>query len=280
MNCLKENWQRCRQNYLVQLVFRLASVIRAIWTSVDIIMDARQTYTYHHYAFVTHASFNNSLAPISNDANDFDNKDGGGKVMRLVSPWYFYVAILTWIVPSILYTMVHYIDPDKEVHNKAYGYFGDEYLPLLYNYKLKIDRLPKCLRTFLQLAIFPWANFLISVACMYLMIPIASLYIGIKALINDAVDDDAKVFCKGFGFSRRNMAFHRAFEQIGEAMPQLILGIIFTCNNYDLMYQSHDAIFETDFHKTVISIIFSFGTTLFGIARGCKVGYDYFLASY
>ena len=65
-------------------------------------------------------------------------------------------------------------------------------------------------------------------------------------------------------------------ECLYEALPQLILGIVFVANNYPFL-KVHDAPHSLGIHvpMSLISALFSFGTVIIGIYQGAKASISY-----
>ena len=63
----------------------------------------------------------------------------------------------------------------------------------------------------------------------------------------------------------------KAFEFIGEAVPQLILSIVFMANNYKFMIDTETFIGAKEFEVTLTSMVFSIGSILMGLYSGIPV---------
>ena len=61
------------------------------------------------------------------------------------------------------------------------------------------------------------------------------------------------------------LPFWKGFEFIGEAIPQLILAIVFMSNNYEFMQESETLFGFKEFEVTLVSIIFSLGSIVMGL---------------
>ena len=60
----------------------------------------------------------------------------------------------------------------------------------------------------------------------------------------------------------------KAFEFIGEAVPQLILSIVFTANNHEFMIDTETFIGAKEFEVTLTSMVFSIGSIIMGLYSG------------
>ena len=68
----------------------------------------------------------------------------------------------------------------------------------------------------------------------------------------------------------------KAFEFIGEAVPQLILSIVFMANNYEFMIDTETFIGAKEFEVTLTSMIFSIGSIVMGLYSGIPVFIEIF----
>ena len=63
----------------------------------------------------------------------------------------------------------------------------------------------------------------------------------------------------------------KAFEFIGEAIPQLTLSIVFMANNYEFMIDTETFIGAKEFEVTLTSMVFSIGSISMGLYSGIPV---------
>ena len=63
----------------------------------------------------------------------------------------------------------------------------------------------------------------------------------------------------------------KAFEFIGEAVPQLILSIVFMANNYEFMIDTETFVGAKEFEVTLTSMVFSIGSILVGLYSGIPI---------
>ena len=97
------------------------------------------------------------------------------------------------------------------------------------------------------------------------------MWIGIEILMKgDDNNDGVEVLCRGFQFRPDHMPMHKLWEQVGEAAPQLALALTFLINHWKFV-ETHDLVFGTKMPKTLLSIVFSFGSLMIGLIMGCPV---------
>ena len=70
-------------------------------------------------------------------------------------------------------------------------------------------------------------------------------------------------------FNNEDIPFWNCFEFLGESVPQLLLALIFTSNNY-LYIQKTSFIGVNELLLTTISMLFSIGSIAMGLYAGSK----------
>ena len=78
-------------------------------------------------------------------------------------------------------------------------------------------------------------------------------------------DYEDLVNISGFLINSELLPFWMGFEFIGEAVPQLILAMVFMANNSEYMKEKGNIIGVKEFYQTLISIIFSIGSIAIGL---------------
>ena len=225
-------FQRIAQNPFVKLVMRVVPLLLALWMNVDMCLDANQAKTYHEHSFDTNGSYRLWAMKYRNATND--------TYLQTVSPAYFYVACVIWILPPFLAGIAMAISHCDQ------GCQG-------------------CCTRFLFLPIL----ILIAVFGCYILIPMMAIVGGIRKLLNENIHEDQKMFRL---ISYKGLPLLKLFECFGEAIPQLILGVVYVSNNYPYL-KEHDDYFGIGVPVSVISCVFSFGSVVIGVFTGCKVGY-------
>ena len=191
--------------------------------NVDMGLDANQAKTYHDHSFDTNGSYRLWANEYRNATND--------TYLQTVSPAYFYVSCVTWILPPFLVVII------------------------IVSLWEQSDR--GCCCRFLSLPIL----ILIAVFGCYIIIPMTAIVGGIRKLLNEDFDEDQKIFGA--------LPSLKLLECFGEAIPQLILGVVYVSNNYPYL-KEHDDYFGIGVPVSVISCVFSFGSVVIGVFTGCK----------
>ena len=95
----------------------------------------------------------------------------------------------------------------------------------------------------------------------YIYVPILTLVHAVRKLWQgDDLDEDKKVL----GDSYKHAPGFKLFESAGEAVPQLILAVLYAANNYPYLL-AHDDYLGIGIPVTIISCIFSAGSIIMGM---------------
>ena len=103
---------------------------------------------------------------------------------------------------------------------------------------------------------------------LYLYVPANLLYIALRAMIEG--DDFDEEHDYGWALTSNTLTFVKFQEILGEALPQLVLNIIFIANNYTYL-NVNDIYFGIPLPVSIISSIFSLGSLLIGFKSGCPL---------
>ena len=105
----------------------------------------------------------------------------------------------------------------------------------------------------------------------YIFTPFVSLKAGALVAWTGKDDPDRKI-------TKNNRAEDipglKLFENLGEAIPQAILIIVFISHNWDFILYEEASFFPVP--TSCISLIFSVGSIIMGLISGCKVCYRSF----
>ena len=184
--------------------------------------------------------------------------------LETVSPWYFYAASMIWIGPSFLFAMLatkhfkEYIEffcCGFEVHEECFGRFSWIVIQFLF---------------------LPFGT-VINFVFLYLFVPVNLLHNAVRAFI--AGDDFDAEEENGCFFGSKRLTFMKFQEIVGEALPQLVLNIIFIANNYTYL-NANDIFFGIPVPVSIISSVFSLGSLLIGIKSGCPIVVKFFRKGY
>ena len=252
-------------------MLRVVPLLLALWMWADMGLDANQARTYHEHAFDTKGSYRLWANEYRNTTND--------AYLQTVSPSYFYVACLTWILPPFLLSILlgippfAFIDDGKNDKHRA---TVAKCISFCSRTKIKAPYgcCVRALYFFLSFAIF----ILLTVFGCYIIIPMMAIFGGIRKLLNEDFDEDQDMFGlqEMFGladFQYKNLPWLKLLECFGEAIPQLILGVVYISNNYPYL-KEHDDYFGIGVPVSVISCVFSFVSVVIGVFTGCKAGND------
>ena len=258
--------------YLFKRFFSLAS---SCWMLVDMILDGRQTYVYYQHSFSPNGTYNTWAIEF--------NRTSHSAYFHTVSPAYFYMAVVVWALPPLLVSAAYYLgnlcchcfmilidDVDDDVYehglDEDFNNFKNTNALLSHfsSFEIKPPFNNKFLNILVYLFYFP-IDFLISSILIYVITPFMSLKAG--ALVAWTGDNDpdrmiTKEIDAGY------LPAFKLFENLGEAIPQAILVIIFIANNWDFILFD-----ETSFipiPTSCISLIFSVGSIIMGLISGGK----------
>ena len=105
---------------------------------------------------------------------------------------------------------------------------------------------------------------------MTLYLPVSLFCNGARKLIEGDNDDEReKHFCYPYLPTDDALVFLKLFEILGEALPQLILNIVFISNNYPYLIEN-DIYFGISVPMSIVSAVFSFGSIFIGMKAGCS----------
>ena len=127
-----------------------------------------------------------------------------------------------------------------------------------------------CIRTGIIILLLPFTS-VISFFVMTLYLPVSLFCTGARKLIEgDNYDENTE---DSWLPTNKTLAFIKLHEILGEALPQLILNIVFISNNYPYLIE-HDIYFEIPVPMSIVSAVFSCGSILIGIKAGCCCLYE------
>ena len=220
---------------------------------VDIASDIFQSLRYYEHSFNKYGEYANWSMSIN--ATD--------EHRETVSPVYFYIACVVWILPPLLFEMYVLIaDNQPLVVTRA----------IIMNKYVDDGSCSMCTCVCI-VSLLP-IDTLASVIFVYFMIPYASLKSGVKALIGKPYGDDDIIF-RGI---KQNLVFKlpwlKLFEQTGEALPQFVMSLTFLVNNYAFLQHNVTMFGVNEFHVTIITVVLSLGSLLYGIYKGGVTCYN------
>ena len=147
-------------SFVVDFVRRLVPMLQATWVQVDVLLDARQTWTYHKYR--------DPNGTFTNWAKDHMWKTNS-TYEHTVSEGYFWTAISIWLLSPIILALFMLI-LCKEPLCILNSFFDD---------KFELGRDNKLLKALLAVLLFP-IDVISAAVLIYLVIPYASFKLAYK----------------------------------------------------------------------------------------------------
>ena len=115
---------------------------------------------------------------------------------------------------------------------------------------------------------FPF-DLLISAIYIYIVIPFASLKSGIIIALTGENDDERKITKL---IDAKDIPFLKLFENLGEAVPQFIMCLLFIINNFEFIIHEETSNWMP-IPISIVSLVFSIGSIMMGLYTGinsCK----------
>ena len=245
-------------SFAVDFTRRILPMLKATWVQVDVLLDARQTWTYY-----SHADPNGTYAKWSKDCTRETNSRYG----HSVSEGYFLAAMTIWLITPILLAVFLWLR-EKESLVILNGFFHS---------RLEFECCDKYfLKTLLRILFIP-IDILSAAVVIYVVIPYTSFKLSFKILMrHEFMDDDKLVNINSLYIDSKWLPGWNGFEFLGEACPQLILSIVFMANNYEYMLKTEAFIGTKEFEVALTSMIFSVGSISMGLYSGIPVIFSMF----
>ena len=216
-------------------------------------LDGRQlgTYYIHSYSNGSYIKWAMEYQNVTNSTH-----------LHSVSEGYFITACLIWILPPVLLSLgliAAYKVPFQVL--KMIGF--DPNLPSN-SFALLIA----------TLLLFP-AEILASIIYIYVLIPFASFKQGLKVAIpgEDIKKNDGLIL----SVYPSDLLYLKCFEALGEALPQLVLNIVFMSNNHEFLLNSETFLGINELSISLTSMIFSLGSVAYGLYSTLPALYDFII---
>ena len=244
------------QSALVRFLLRIKLLRTAIWMYFDMGLDGIQLSTYY-----THSYNNGSYTKWAIEYQNVTNSTH----LHSVSEGYFITACLIWSLPPILLSLGKMaakkepIQVLKMILRDALGYHLEE---------------PKTLycRSIVTVLLFP-VDILVSIIYIYVLIPFASFKQGLKVAISGKDIDRRDLLI--LQIDPTKLLYLKCFEALGEALPQLILNIVFMINNHEFLLNNQTFLGINEISISLTSMIFSLGSVACGLYSTLPALYDY-----
>ena len=174
-----------------------------------------------------------------------------------VSEGCFFTAIAIWLLTPILLALFLWISEKESLY--ILNNFTDKF-------ELRCDN--KFLKALQAVLLIP-IDIISAAVFIYLVIPYSSFKLACKILMRHEFNEYDNMVDLGFlAMNPEWLPGWRAFEFIGEAVPQLILSIVFMAKNYEFMIDTETFIGAKEFEVTLTSIVLSIGSIAMGLFSG------------
>ena len=130
-------------------------------------------------------------------------------------------------------------------------------------------------RSIATLLLIP-VDILASIIYIYVLIPFASFKQGLKVAISGKDIERSEVLI--LKIYPEELLFLKCFEALGEALPQLILNIVFMLNNHEFLLNNQTFLGMNELSISLTSMIFSLGSVTYGLYSTLPAFYDYIKA--
>jgi len=240
---------------LINFIQRIFPLLTSLWMQADMYLDVRQTLIYYDHAFNENGTYRTWALEY--------NKTNNG-TLETVHQGYFYTAMVVWILPPFL--MSAFVFLGRIFFKNEFNPFFNTNLLIgeFFSFEINPPFNSKILNILFFIVYFP-IDFLVFVIVIYVLTPFCALKVGVIMLVRGKIDKDYMVTK---GTAARSVPVFKLFENLGEAIPQAILCLVFISNNF--AFVMHD---ETSFFPiptSCVSILFSFGSIIMGIYSGLK----------
>ena len=244
----------------VKFVRRMLPLLLAVWVKIDMFLDVRQSVTYYNHGTVDGAYAKWALK-YQNERNS--------TYLHTVSKTYLVCASVVWITSPLLFSVfvlgaakIPLISCNILTHC-----FFDYEIPEL----CKTRR--NCCKIMVGIIFLP-IDMLASSIMIYILIPYMSLRRGVKIAWTGQDYANTDEIISNFDFDASELTALKAFEFLGEALPQLILAIVFTSNNFPFLSETQTYFGANEFTISLVSMIFSAGSLCFGLCTGIPEMYS------
>ena len=247
-------------NDLLPMIMRLIRLVISLWMHVDVALDIRQTYIYYGHSFNPDGIYN---------AWALNYTKSNGNYTESVSAGYFYSAMCTWIAPPLFVCMLFFLTEVCEDEFDPFGVTNDVVLhPILkfqnficiQNFQLKPFFKSKCLNVLLYPFFYFPVEMISGSIFVYIIIPYVSLRSALTIAWKGKIDPEEELL---EDFPAKLVPFFKLFENLGEAVPQFIITMVFLLNNMDYIYKFDQTFFSIPI--TIISLVFSAGSIVMGL---------------
>ena len=240
---------------VVVWIKRIVPLLTSLWMEVDMGLDVRQTLIYYDHAF-------NHNGTYASWALEY-NKTTTGTV-ETVHPGYFYTSIVVWVLPPFLFWSFLWLQT---------FFFGVEFNPFFIVNNCLIAQFSsfelsppfkKKFQNILFYIVYSPFDLLISAIWVYVYVPIISIKSGI-IIAWTGENDGQRMITKRLpeGIIPRI----KLYENVGEAVPQAIMCLLFISNNYNFILHEETSTWMP-IPVSIVSFVFSVGSIAMGLYTG------------
>ena len=207
----------------------------ALWHCCDIGLDINQSITYYEMAFDVNTTYADWALQYQIKTNS--------TYLEKVSPGYFCSAVIVWIVPPLLSAIFFTLRRYHDYPNKR--------------------------KIMITILLLPFTTVLSSLF-MYLYFPISLCYTAVCEFCARLSEYNYYATFNFYNNKKDIQEFTKFIEILGEALPQLILNVVFIANNFPYLMEQ-DIYFGIPVPVSVISSVFSVGSLLIGFIKGIPI---------
>ena len=212
------------------------------------LLDARQTWTYFN-----HADSNGSYADWAKEFRERTNST----YEHSVSPGYCITGMVVWFLTPLLLALSSWIANNERL----------SFLRSLLDNKFDLNfTANSCLKVLLTVVLLAF-ELICAALFIYILIPFTSFKRALKIIMGHEFEEDDNLVQIGRAppINSLHLPVWKGFEFIGEAVPQLILSIVFVANNYEFMRETRTVMGLHEFEVTITSMVFSLGSIVMGL---------------
>ena len=227
-----------------------------MWVQVDVILDARQMLTYYDYRDLNGTYTKWAKKHVRETNSTYEHT---------VSEGYFFTAMAIWLLTPIIMALFLGITQKESLY--ILNTFTDKF-------ELRCDN--KYLKAMLAVLLIP-IDIISAAVFIYFVIPYSSFKLALKILMRHEFSEGSNMIYLSYIYMYPKwLPGWKAFEFIGEAVPQLTLSIVFMANNHEFMIDTETFIGAKEFEVTLTSMIFSIGSIGMGLFSGIPIIIDIF----
>lgn len=233
----------------VKFIERLLPLFLALWVKVDMILDIRQTITYYRHGF-DDGVYAKWAAVYQKQTNT--------TYLQSVSKIYFITSSVIWITGPLLLSIFGLLLFKEPL------FISTDLLASYLNCNIKMP-FKNWYAILLGILLLP-LDLIGSGVTIYILVPYAALKRGIKIAWTGKDYLGHHDIIPSIPMAQ--LPALKAFEFLGEALPQLILAIIFTSNNLPYLSENQTYFGISECSISLVSMIFSAGSLCFGLYTG------------